>query len=180
MNKNKRILLTYESLWAIFDGLTAVFLVAYALALGASNLVIGLLGSIPFIAFLLTQLPGVHLAAHYQRKKLFCALGIVSDLWWIGILAAPYIASKPIVLVVIFYLFVRICVGLFAPAYNTLLADVVEQGHRGAFFSKRLKLMGTLGTITVLAAGAWLKIFPKESIVGFTIMFALGTIIGVI
>jgi hypothetical protein len=56
--KNKQILKLQGSLWASYNGLTAVFLIAYALALGASNTVIGLLGALPWLASLIAQIPG--------------------------------------------------------------------------------------------------------------------------
>jgi MFS family permease len=175
---NKKILLTRAAIWAAFDGFTSVFLAAYAIAQGASNTVIGLLGAMPYLAFLITQLPGVQLATHFKRKKLSAFLGVLGDIWWIGILLAPYITSNPILLIVICYMFFRISVGLQSPAYNTLLADIVEAKTRGSFFSKRLKLLGIFGTIAVLGGGAWLKLFPESSLTGFVIMFAVGVLLG--
>ncbi|MBW3019111.1 MFS transporter [Candidatus Woesearchaeota archaeon] len=176
---NKQILLTRAALWAAFDGFTAVYLAAYAIAQGASNMVVGLLGAMPYLAFLVTQLPGVHLATYFKRKKICAYIGIFGDLWWIGILLAPFITKNPILLIVLCYMFVRIAVGLQSPAYNTLLADMVETDQRGSFFSKRLKLIGIFGTVAVLGGGAWLKLFPKESITGFVAMFAVGTAVGI-
>ncbi|MBW3016499.1 hypothetical protein KY309_02725, partial [Candidatus Woesearchaeota archaeon] len=93
--KNQRILLANAGLWAAFDGLTSVYLVAYALALGADNMIIGLLGALPWLASILTQIPGSELVQHYARKKIyfFFTLG---RLFWIPILAAPFFFNNPI------------------------------------------------------------------------------------
>lgn len=64
----------------IKDGLTTqtmvtltggVFLVAFALKLGASNLVIGLLAAIPLLAQLI-QIPSVYLIEKYRVRQAIC------------------------------------------------------------------------------------------------------------
>lgn len=177
--RNQKILLTQGAFWAAFDGLTAVFLSAYALVLGASNTVIGFIAAIPYVAFLLTQLPGVNLSQHFSRKKLYVIVSLISRLCWVGILAAPFITENPLALVIIFYLLVRLAVGLTSPSINTLLADIVEKMKRGDFFSKRFRLISFFGMSTMLIGGFWLRQFPEESITGFVIMFGIGTIFGI-
>lgn len=177
--RNRRTLLFQASSWAWFDGFTAVFLSAFALALGASNTTIGFLAAIPFISHLLTQFVGINLSQAFPRKKVYTLSTTISRLWWVGILFSPFLSSHPIPFVVIFYFFSRFFVGLSAPSFNTLLADSVEKEHRGEFFSKRFKLLGIFGAVAVLIGGVWLKFFPKDDPYGFSVMFGVGIVIGI-
>jgi len=177
---NKKILLNQAAFWAAYDGLTAVFLSAFALALGASNTTIGFIGSIPFIALLLTQIPGVQLSQTIARRKLYAVLASASRLCWIGILLAPFITTHPLPVIIVSYLFCRLFVGLSSPAFNTLLADCIEKKHRGAFLSQRFRLVGLFGAVTVLLGGYWLDLFPETSTTGFVIMFGIGILLGLV
>lgn len=177
--KNQKILLTNAALWAAFDGLTSVYLVAYALALGADNMTIGLLGALPWLASILTQIPASELVQHYARKKIYFFFSL-GRLFWIPILAAPFLFDKPILAIVIFYLFLKICETMTDPAYSTLLADIVPSKKLGTFTSKRHRIISTFGMVALVLGGLWLKQFPKESPIGFALMFAFGTVLAML
>lgn len=177
---NQKILLTNAAFWAAFDGLTSVYLVAFALALGASNMVIGVLGAMPWLANLLTQIPGSELVQHYARKKVYVFFALTGRLLWIPILLAPFIFEKPILMVVVFYLLVKLGETITEPAYATMLADMVPTKNFGEFNSKRYKLISTFGMISLVLGGLWLKQFPKENPLGFAIMFAFGIALAII
>ncbi len=177
---SKRILLTNAALWAAYDGLTSIYLTAFALALGASNTVIGILGALPWIASILTQIPGAELVQHYRRKKVYVIFCMIGRLFWIPLLAAPFFFANPIPAIIIFYLLARLGETISDPAYTSLLADLVPEKHRGEFISKRYRVLATFGMLAMVTGGLWLKQFPKESPVGFAIMFAFGTLLAVL
>lgn len=179
LDKNQKIILWNGALWALFNGFTSAFLVAFALALGASNEIIGLLGAMPFIAVILTQMPGATLVQHFKRKNINVVLGLISRFWWLPLLLSPFIFTKPILPVVVFFLFINLGIGLTKPGWASLIADTVEEKHRGEFIGKRLIYIGICGMIATILGGLWLQQFPKESPVGFAIMFGLGIIIGI-
>ncbi|MBW3016050.1 MFS transporter, partial [Candidatus Woesearchaeota archaeon] len=101
-------------------------------------------------------------------------------LFWIPILAAPFFFNNPILAIVIFYLLVKICETMTDPSYSTLLADIVPSKKLGTFISKRHRIISTFGMISLVLGGLWLKQFPKESPIGFALMFAFGTILAVL
>ncbi len=179
LDKNKKIILWNGALWALFNGFTSAFLVAFALALGASNEIIGLLGAMPFIATILTQIPGATLVQHFKRKNINVILGLISRFWWLPLLLSPFIFTKPILPVVIFFLFVNLGIGLTKPGWASLIADTVEEKHRGEFIGKRLTYIGIFGMIATVLGGLFLQQFPKEDPLGFAIMFAVGIVFGV-
>lgn len=177
---NKTALLAHIALWAAYDGLTSIYLVAFALALGANNTIVGILGALPFLASIITQIPGAELVQHYTRKNIYLALTTVGRLFWIPLLATPFLLTKPLLFVVLFYFLSRIFESITDPAWFSLLADVVPTKERGAFSSKRLRLLGLFGTIAMILGGLWLKQYPKESPTGFAIMFAVGILLGLL
>ena len=176
---NKKILLTNAGLWAAFDGLTSAYLVAFALALGASNMIIGLLGALPWLAYIITQIPGSELVQHFARKKIYVLFSL-GRLFWIPILAAPFLFKEPILMIIIFYLLVKLCESITDPAYTSMLADLVPPTHMGDFSSQRYRIISACGTVTLVIGGLWLKQFPKDSPTGFALMFAFGALLAVL
>lgn len=176
---NRKILLTNAGLWAAFDGLTSAYLVAYALALGASNVIVGLLGALPWLAYIITQIPGSELVQHFARKRIYVLFSL-GRLLWIPILAAPFLFKEPILMIIIFYLLVKLCESITDPAYTSMLADMVPAAHMGDFSSQRYRVISACGTVTLVVGGLWLKQFPKDSPIGFTLMFAFGALLALL
>jgi MFS family permease len=180
MSGNRRILLTQSALWAAYDGLTSAYLAAFALALGASNEIVGLLGALPFLAAIITQIPGSELSQHFHRKHVYILFSLIGRLFWIPLLAAPFYFEKPIIFIIVFYLIVKLGEMITDPAYTSLMADVVPRGTFGDFTSKRYRLIAAFGTVSLVMGGLWLKQFPKDSPVGFAIMFGFGTFLAIL
>jgi len=178
--RNQKVLLANTSLWATYDGLTSSYLAAFALALGASNIIVGLLGALPFLASLLTQIPGAELVQHFSRRNLYLLFSTISRLFWIPLFLSPLLFSHPLIMVVLFYLLVKLNESIMDPAFTTLLADVVPEKNRGSFTSQRLRIVGLFGTIALIAGGYFLKQFPEKSITGFALLFGFGTLIGIL
>lgn len=177
---SQRAILTATSLMAAFNGLTSVYLVAFALALGASNIVVGVLGALPYLANLIVQIPAAQLVQHLSRKKIIVTFETLSKLFWVPLLISPFLFTNPLLFIVLFYLIIKICEGFTTPALTTLIADVIPSKTRGDFIAVRQRLINLFGMITMVLAGLWLQQFPKESPTGFAIMFFFGAILGII
>jgi len=177
---NKNILFANSALWAAYDGLTSAYLVAFALALGASNITIGMLGALPWLASIITQIPGSELAQHLPRKKVYIIFGLIGRLFWLPIIAAPFFFAKPIFFIIIFYLIVKLGEMITDPSFTSLMAEIVPSKTLGDFTSKRYRLISFFGMIAMVLGGLWLKQFPKESPTGFAIMFAFGALLAVL
>ncbi|MBS3125475.1 MFS transporter [Candidatus Woesearchaeota archaeon] len=176
--KNQTVLLGYSALWAAFDGLTSMYLVAFALELGASNIVVGLLGALPFLASMLTQIPGAQLIEHHSRKGIAVLFGCLNRLLWLPLLAAPFLVKDPLTAIVVFFLLAKFAETTIDPSVTSLLADVVPPEKRGKFFSKRLTLIGLFGMAAMLAGGFLLKQIPGTK--GFAILFGSGAVLGLV
>lgn len=175
--KNQTVLLSSSALWSLYDGMTSLYLIAFALELGASNLVVGLLGALPWLASILTQIPGAQLVENHSRKTIILGFGFFNRLLWFPILAAPFLFKDPILAIVVFFLLAKIAETIMDPGWASVLADVVPEKIRGKFFSRRFTLLGLFGMLAMLFGGFLLKQVPGTK--GFAMLFGIGAVAGI-
>lgn len=181
LSYNQKILLGNGGLWAAFDALTTGFLIAYAIHLGASNLIIGVLGAIPYIGVMCSQLPGAFLINHVRRRTICAWSGMCSRVLWLGIIGAPVLFLEyPLLGLMGVYFVVRFFESLADPAWTSLAADLVPEQSRGAFFSRRLFWISLIGMVAFVAGGLVLDYFPKGSSTGFSTIFGVGIAFGLL
>lgn len=176
---DQKLLLRAGTIWSLHEALTGGFLIVFALALGASNTIVGILGAVPYIATLLMELPGAKLVEYFKRKTIFLIAATFARTTWLLITIAPYVFKEhPLLFVGTFFFFARCMNFLADPAWISWAADLVPDKTRGAFWAQwnvRTSLSGML--VTVLA-GAFLDLFPKESLLGFATLFIIGALLG--
>ncbi len=156
------------------------FLVAFAIKLGASNLVIGLLAAIGPLAQLL-QLPSIILVEKIRNRRaivLFAAS--LSRICWLLIALIPFIFIKQTGLAVL--LGAMIATSAFGAisgcSWNSWMRDLIPQNTLGSFFSKRMRIATGVGIgLSLLAAvyiDLWKKLLANYEIYGYSILFLLG------
>ena len=126
---------------ALFRVVGSGLLAAFAIALGASNLQLGLLSAIPFITQPL-QIPVILLVERLRRRKIIVlASWIPAQSMWILIALIPLFADGPSQLSVAFLLVFLACRGALAAvtncAWSSWEKDLVPQGILGSFFPGR-------------------------------------------
>ncbi len=179
----------------IKDGLTSqamvtltmgVFLVAFALQLGASNAVVGLLAAIPFLAQLV-QIPAIYLVEKVRNRKLISVYSLtVARLFWLLIGLIPFLFSVKVGLsaLTIALLARSSLVAIGSTSWNSWMRDLVPKSQLGSFFSKRMSLATALGIPLSLVAAFyldyWKKVFPASELYGYSILFFSGCLIGLV
>lgn len=179
----------------IKDGLTTqmmstltggVFLVAFALMLGASAPVIGLLAAIPPLAQLI-QIPSIYLIERYRvRRKITVIAATISRVFLLLIAAIPFLFSPAIGLaVLITALALHASFGAVGGcSWNSWMHDLLPHDRLGSFFSKRMGLATAVGIPLSLAAASfvdhWRAHLPHNSIYGYSILFTLGFLSGLL
>ncbi|NUM56162.1 MAG: MFS transporter [Candidatus Hydrogenedentes bacterium] len=132
---------------------TGAFLVGFALALGASNAVVGVIAAAGPLAQIL-QLPSIVLIERYRKRKLLTLYAAaVSRMTWFFIALAPWVVPReywiPSFLVL---LFVHFATGnLTNCAWNSWVRDLVPTPVFGTFFAKRMALATFIGAVLSVA-----------------------------
>ncbi|MBE0516805.1 MAG: MFS transporter [Methanophagales archaeon] len=180
----------------IKDGLTTqamvtltggVFLVAFAVKLGASNLVIGLLAAITPLAQLV-QIPSIYLVEKYRVRRAITVYATASSrIFWFFIALIPFLfstteAELSFLLTALFLYAAFGAVG--SSSWNPWMHDLVPQDRLGVFFSRRMSLALALGIPLSLAAGIyldyWRTVFPDNEVYSYSILFFFGFLAGML
>jgi MFS family permease len=163
-----------------------IFLVAFALELGASNTVIGLLAAIPPLAELL-QIPSIYIIDRVKKRRQVVVLAsMIGRLFWVPIILIPFLFSPEQGLIA---LIAGICLySAFSAVshcgWNSWMRDLIPQDQLGAFFSRRMALSTGLALVVSLLAGFfidyWRAAFPDIAAQGYSALFLLGLLGGAI
>lgn len=177
-------LLVHEGMFSsIMYSMTSAFLVAFALALGANVIYIGLLTSIPNVFWTLALVPAAVVTQKYmfRRKALLVGATALSRAMWFGILMLPLALSGWSLTGLLLFVVLSSAIGAFAtPAWASLVGDIVPADVRGRYFSRRLVWTVIAGLSTQLIAGWVLDAFGKGNSFGFVIIFATGLLAGLL
>lgn len=173
--------LTWDGIYSQVMGVLTggAFLVAFALLLGASNKVIGLLAAIgPFTQIL--QIPSIYLVDWTRRRKLLAVANAMSGrVFWIVIAFIPWVLPEPLwIPVFLMSLLIFFGTGAIAGcAFNSWMRDIVPEAIRGSFFSRRMALGMAVGSLLSLAAAVAidsLRDFFGTELPGYSMLFVIG------
>ncbi|WP_417491752.1 MFS transporter [Maricaulis sp.] len=163
-----------------------VFLTAYALGLGASNLVIGVLAAIPSLTQL-AQLPAVYLVERIaSRRFMAVSLTLASRLTLLVAAAAALIHPGPLALLLLVVAFaIRYIFGAIAGcAWNSWVRDFLPPERRGVFSAQRLTWMTIMAAIAALAGGVfvdhWAALTGLPVLYAYSALLVVATISGVL
>ena len=138
------------------------FLVAFALMLGASNKVIGLIAALGPITQLL-QIPTIYLVDYVRlRKALVVISSFFSRIFWFVVATLPWLVPTEyrvtaLILCIFFYFVFGTVSGC---AFNSWIRDLIPQETMGAYFGKRMAVSTATGALLTMIAGftiEWLK-----------------------
>lgn len=164
--------------------ITSPFLVAFALALGASNLTIGLLVALPPLSQIL-QLPAVTLVDHAMLRKALtvyaAAAGRLCLLAVPLVLVVPPDARLPVLALALMGHYAL--GGLAACAYNPWIRDLIPTDRRSAYLGRRLAVATAAAIAASLAAAYGITAYRRaggDAVAAHTGVFALGTLAGLV
>ncbi len=160
-------------------------LVAFALMLGASNTVIGLIAAVAPLSQLL-QIPAIWIVEKLRRRKMLVVTTLVaSRTAWFAVAAIPWLVPQE-------HRVTALLVSLTATfgfasisnsAFNSWKRDLVPDENMGIFLARRLAFATAAGAAVTLAAGFsidWGSRHHGDPMVIYTILFLLGGFFGLI
>ncbi|MFH1846859.1 MAG: MFS transporter [Candidatus Omnitrophota bacterium] len=163
-----------------------IFLTAYALKLGASNYLIGLLAAVgPLMS--LIQIPSIYLVEKIKnRKSIVVTTSLISRSFWLLVAAIPFIFSAKAGINILFFgmALYSLFGAVAGTAWGPWLRDLLPQDRLGSFFSKRMVFSTVMGIVLSMLCAVyldqWKKFFPRQEIAGYSILFVMGFIAGII
>ena len=172
--------LSHEAMGALTTG---VFLVGFAVALGASNFAIGVLAAVPFLAQLL-QIPAVLLIERWRARRSVCvwASGI-GRCFLLASAVAPLLGPEAGVMALIGALVIHQgAAAISGCAWNSWMRDLVPPTEYGRFFGRRTAATTAVSIVMAfvggLAVDAWKDHVPDNPALGYSCLFATSVLIG--
>lgn len=161
------------------------FLVGMGLALGASNLVIGILAAIMPLSQVV-QIPAIMLVNWTpSRKKLVIGAATAARVFLLGIAAIPLLAP-PEAKVPLFLMCLTLFFMLSAVAgcsMNSWMRDLIPQDQFGSFFGKRLSIATLVGAVLMVVAGVavdYLQGATGDNGIAYAAVFVIGGVFGIV
>jgi len=162
------------------------FLVAFAVKLGASNLVIGLLAAIGPLAQLL-QLPSIFIVEKIRNRRLITVVAAaLSRICWLIIALSPFIFPAKIAITILLVLLAAVSAfgAVSGCSWNSWMRDLIPENVMGSFFSKRMRVSVGVGiALSIVAAlylDFWKKQFASHELAGYSILFFIGFAFGIL
>jgi MFS family permease len=162
------------------------FLVAFAVKLGASNFVIGLLAAIGPLAQLL-QLPSIFIIEKIRNRRLITVIfAVLSRFCWLIIALSPFIFPAKIAIAVLLILLTVLSAfgAISGCSWNSWMRDLIPENVLGTFFSKRMQISTAVGIVLSVLAAVYLDFWKKHSasqeLAGYSILFLVGFAAGML
>jgi len=162
--------------------ITNFILTGYAISLGANDLQIGLLTTLPLIASL-AQFPASALYEYTGHAKLsHILIGIPGMLIWFFILSIPVIYEPGHrVIPFLIALFIQ-ALFMYAsnPSWQIWLSNLIPKWARGRYLARQSIIVNIPSMLALFIIGRYLALYPKESFSGFQKVFFVAVIFRII
>jgi MFS family permease len=180
--------LIHDGAWAnVVGALTSgVLLVGFALKLGASDQIIGVLAAIPFITQL-AQLPAIRLIAAIRRRKLITFVATTSGrVLFVLIALLPFLPDPNVALALLIGGQLAACAlgAVGGCGWNSWIHDLLPKEGLGDFFARRLVWSTAMGMAASLLGG-WIidhaaDLFggPERAVYAYSVISLLGAAAG--
>ena len=150
--------------FGVLSGITSTFISVFAIRLGASNTLVGLLVSLPALINIFWLIPSARIIERQRRRLPIIVLaGFLQRLGYLLIALMPFVlrAHRPEALVALVAL-ITFPTAIVSVAFTSLVAEVVPADKRAQVISIRNVLVSIVSTVTVLISGKLLDllIFP--------------------
>lgn len=168
----------YYSFWdGVFAngmiGFTQDYFIPFALLLGASTKVVGILNSFQNFAASLIQLASPELTARLKsRRKIINTFVLLQALTLLPMVFLAFSCKAPVYVFIGCVILFSSCGALSLPAWQSLMSDLVVEKERGRYFGWRNRTLGLVSVAGGLTAGLILQRMKDVNICyGFAIVF---------
>lgn len=162
----------------MFNLSSGAFIIAFALLLGASNVIIGVLAAAPFLGNIF-QIPAVLVVEKFRKRKLIAILASIVSRAWLPVFALiPLLFTQSGLPLLIMGIFLSgVAAAFSACSWSSWMRELIPDEVRGQIFSKRLTWSFALAMPSSLLAGRfvdfWQVRFPLQPALGYSIVFLI-------
>lgn len=176
-NKDLRRIVKEGTSSSVMSGLGETYLSAYALLLKATPSQIAFLAAIPSLLGSCTQLISAWVGHRTGRHKTLILTGVLLQAFmWLPMIWLPYFFPRhAVALLIASIVLFHAGSNMASPMWNSLMGDVVPEGQRGRYFSRRSRLMN-LANFFALAFGGLILHYAEvrgHTQLGFLTLFTL-------
>ncbi len=166
----------WDGAWyVVMVGLTSSFMGVYALALGASDTMLGWLSSLPALVALLAQIPGAIITERSPRRlRVSVPFGLAFRAGYLLFAVIPFLPIEPIYRAWVFVVLLSLINfpgTVSGVAWSAMMGDVFPSNLRGKVFGDRNMLLGIVQMGFTLLAGPLLDRIPYPW--NFVLVFVL-------
>ena len=165
---------------------SGIFLVAFGLLLGASNLVIGLMAAIPSITQLV-QIFGVALVERVRnRKRITVVASLLARLCLVILILAPFASTREgsITMLLCGLALHTAFTALAQCAWGSWMKDLVPDKVMSLFYSERMFYTKSLSIFLSLVSGYYLFLVSDlsqvEQLHSYSMLFIVGMALGIV
>ena len=164
------------SAFSVMSGFGKNYLSTFAVALNATNMHLAFLNSFPTLIGSIIQIFGARITDYTgKRMELILKTVMLQALMWLPLFFLPLLFRDYSMHFLIFFATLNYVLEVFgAPAWNSLMGDIVKENERGIYFGRRNKINGVVAFGSVVCAGLVLSIFEGvNKWIGFFILFTI-------
>ncbi len=178
--KSLKISIAEGSAYSVMDGFGLKYITPYAVAIGMSNLLVGVLSSLPALIGGFSQLESVDLIGKTSRKKIVISSVALQAFMWLPVIGVGYayffrgLSTFYSSLLLILFYTLLVSAGAFGgPAWNSWMKDLISK-NANSYFGKRSGVAGTVGLVSTFLAGILLSYLqPFGTFYGFLAIFSI-------
>ncbi|MHB1001670.1 MAG: MFS transporter [Armatimonadota bacterium] len=181
-----RLSYVQSMLGAVYIATTGgLFIIGYALKLGANNAQIGLLSTVPMACVIVQLLSSMLIEKGMSRRRMTIFTAGMSASGWLLIIFLPSILvtanSRHLVTALIGIIALITIFGQIANnARASWVGDLIPSDKRGTFFGKIVMYSGIIGAIFAVVAGLYLDNLDNAEMTSFRWLFLIGMLAGLL
>ena len=162
-----------------------MFIIGYALKLGATDVGLGLMSTIPMLAVVTQLLASAFIERGASRRRMTILSSMLNVSGWTLIILLPYVmagasADARIGALIAVITLVTIFAHMAGNARGSWVGDLIPEERRGMFFGKMIMYSGIIGAVFAVIEGAFLDHVKRMGIGAFSWLFGFGMVFGLV
>lgn len=152
-------------------------------ALHASAAEVGLLNSLPALMAILATWLGALMMTRTPSKRRFCVRStFLARMFYLLIAFLPFVVhgkALPLIVVIAIAL-MNFPASFSALSWQSLIGDLIPEGRRADFFSRRNRITTVVGMLATLVPGLVLQMFPVSDVHPYQVFFVLSFLLSIL